>query len=117
MTDLKAPALVGDGSRSVDALVTWPGGQLAIEVDGPTHFRAPHSSHSSHSSSCGPLAASTRLRDYILQQWGLQVLSIPVVGQQMHDMRSGAFQQHLGARLRQAGIPFAFDPFDGSGET
>jgi hypothetical protein len=111
MTDLKAPAVVGDCSRSVDALVTWPGGQLAIEVDGPTHFRA------SHSSSCGPPAASTRLRDYILQQWGLQVLSFPVVGQQMHDMRLGAFQQHLGAQLRRAGVPLAFEPFDSSGVT
>jgi hypothetical protein len=117
MIDLKAPAVVGDGSRSVDALVTWPGGQLAIEVDGPTHFRSSHSSHSSHSSSCGPPAASTRLRDYILQQWGLQVLSIPVVGQQMHDMRSGAFKQHLGALLRREAVPLASEPFDGSGVT
>jgi hypothetical protein len=101
MTDLKAPAVVGDGSRSVDALVTWPGGQLAIEVDGPTHFM------SFRGSSCGPPTASTRLRDYILRQWGLQVLSVPVIGQQMHDMRSGAFQQQLESRLRRAGVPLA----------
>jgi hypothetical protein len=93
--------VVGDGSRSVDALVTWPGGQLAIEVDGPTHFL------SSHGSSCGPPTASTRLRDYILRQWGLQVLSVPVVDLQLHHLRSGSFQQQLESRLRRAGVPVA----------
>jgi hypothetical protein len=93
--------VVGDGSRTVDALVTWPGGQLVIEVDGPTHFM------SSRGSSCGPPTASTQLRDYTLRQWGLQVLSVPVVDLQMRGMRLSAFQPQLEARLRRAGVPLA----------
>jgi hypothetical protein len=81
--------------------VTWPEGQLAIEVDGPTHFT------SSRGPSCGPSTASTRLRNYILRQWGLQVLSVPVVGLQLHDFRLSVFRQQLESGLQRAGVPLA----------
>jgi hypothetical protein len=101
ITGLQVSAVVGHGSRTVDALVTWPGEQFAIEVDGPNPFV------SSPGSSCGPPTASTWLRDYVLRQWELQVLSVPVVDLQLHQQRSGAFQHQLESRLRRAGVLFA----------
>jgi hypothetical protein len=96
--------VVGDGNRSVDTPVTLPGEQLAIAVDAPTHFMA------SRGSSCGSLTASSRLRAYVLRQWGLQALSVPVVDLQQQCLRLGAFQQHLEACLRWAGVPLASNP-------
>jgi hypothetical protein len=36
--NLQASQPVGDGSRVVDMLLEWPGGRVAVEVDGPSHF-------------------------------------------------------------------------------
>ena len=92
---------VGDGSRIVDALVTWPGGRLAVEVDGPHHFLSDPST--------GELRrnGATVLRDAQLRRWGLDVLSVPVVDRTIAELRSDAFRAELATLLRERGVPLA----------
>ena len=90
---------MGDGSRIVDALVTWPGGQLAVEVDGPHHFIPSPDGASMVKST------ATRLRDHQLKAWGIPVLSIKVAGKPVRHFQSAAFQAELAEKLRVAGVP------------
>jgi hypothetical protein len=67
---MQAAAPVGDGARVVDALLTWPGGRVAVEVDGPLHCLR---------DARGALTipnTPTRLRNHILEQWGYIVVSL-----------------------------------------
>ena len=90
---------MGDGSRMVDALVTWPGGRLAVEVDGPTHFIP------SPDGTGTALSTATRLRDHQLAAWGLPLLSIPVADKPSRHFKSAAFKAELAEQLRAAGVP------------
>ena len=96
---MQTSAPVGDGSRMVDALLTWPGGRLAVEVDGPTHFiPSPNGSGKVKST-------ATRLRDHQLAAWDVPMLSIPVTGIPLRHFKTAAFQAELAAQLRAAGVP------------
>jgi hypothetical protein len=86
-----------DGSRVVDVLLKWPGGKLAVEVDGPTHFLEDAGGERTR------LTTATLLRSHILQMWGTVVASIPVAG--WGNLRSPAFRALVAERLRSAGIP------------
>ena len=90
---------VGDGSRIVDALVTWPGGRLAVEVDGPHHFLSDPST--------GELRrnGATVLRDAQLRRWGLDMMSVQVGATSEEALRSTEFCDALAGGLRQAGVP------------
>ena len=90
---------MGDGSRMVDALLTWPGGQLAVEVDGPTHFIP------SPDGSGKVKSTATRLRDHQLEAWDVRMLSIPVADKSVPYLKSAAFQTELAEQLRAAGVP------------
>jgi hypothetical protein len=106
---VQASAPVGDASRAVDALVTWPSGRLAVEVDGPTHFiPSPDGVGTVRST-------ATRLRDHQLAAWGLPMLSIEVAGKPPRHFSSAAFRAELAARLRAAGVPVAVDKTCSSG--
>ena len=99
---MQASALVGDGSRAVDILVTWPGGQLAVEADGPTHFIP------SPTDGGGPVkSTATRLRDHQLAAWGLPMLSVEVGSVPLQHFTSNAFKAQLREQLRDAGVPIA----------
>ena len=92
---------MGDGSRMVDALLTWPGGRLAVEVDGPTHFiPSPNGSGKVKST-------ATRLRDHQLAAWDVRMLSIPVADKSVPYLKSAAFQTALAEQLRAAGVPLS----------
>jgi hypothetical protein len=67
---VQAAAPVGDGSAIVDILLTWPGGKVDFEVDGPSRFR------SDASGACTILSTSMRQRNHILGQWGYTVVSV-----------------------------------------
>ena len=84
----------------MDALVTWPGGQLAVEVDGPTHFIPDPAGGGGTVKS-----TATRLRDLQLAAWGVPVLSVEVAGKPVRHFSSAAFQAELTTRLRGAGVP------------
>jgi hypothetical protein len=105
---LQASAVVGDGSRVVDALLTWREGQLAIEVDGPFHFM----SGPGHTKSATKLTAATRLRNYQLRLWGIKGMSIVVVDQKLKYLRSVEFQNRLAKQLRRAAVPLLPDQLD-----
>ena len=102
--ELQASAAVNDGSRVTDALVTWPGGQLAVEVDGPTHFIPDPTGGSGTVKS-----TATRLRDHQLAAWGVPVLSVEVTDVPVQHFSTAAFEVELTERLRGAGVPFAAD--------
>ena len=99
--NVQASAPVGDGSRIVDALVTWPGGQLAVEVDGPTHFIPSPDGVGTVTST------ATRLRDHQLAAWGVPVLSVAVAGKPVSYFRSPDFEAQLAEQLRDVGVPVA----------
>ena len=82
------------GTRVVDALLTWLGGRRAVKTDGPSHFLP-----------SGAPSTATRLRDHVLGQWGIPVLSVPVAGRLMAYQRSAAFRRELAAQLRARGVP------------
>ena len=88
---------MADGSRVVDVLLEWPGGRVAVEVDGPTHFLEGADGARTR------LSTSTLLRNHRLQMWGIEVASIPVAG--CGDLRSPAFRALVAERLGAAGIP------------
>lgn len=90
---------MGDGSRVVDALVTWPGGQLAVEVDGPTHFIPSPDGASTVKST------ATRLRDHQRKAWGIAILSINVVDKPVRKLESATFAAQLAQQLCAAGVP------------
>ena len=96
---MQASAPVGDGTRMVDALVTWPGGRLAVEVDGPYHFIPSPDGVGTVKST------ATRLRDHQLAAWRVPVLSIPVAGKPVRYFKSSDFQEELAEQLRAAGVP------------
>jgi RAP domain len=90
---------VGNGSRVVDILLTWPGGRVAVEVDGPSHFLRDVR---------GALTVPdtpTRLRDHIREQWGYTVVSVRLDDWPYGSLGSYAFREALAARLRAAGVP------------
>ena len=89
---------VGDGTRVVDVLLTWPGGRLAVEVDGPYHFLTdPDTGERCRN-------GATVLRDAQLRRWGLDVLSVPVEDRPIAALRSDAFRAELAALLRDRGV-------------
>ena len=94
-------AAVGDGTCIVDALVEWPQGRLAVEVDGPSHFTT-----LPDTGEAWPTGA-TRLRDAQLRRWGLDVLSVPVADRSPEHFRWAAFQAELAALLRCRGVPIS----------
>jgi len=95
---VQAAQPVGDGSRVVDVLLTWPGGRVAVEVDGPYHFEEDATGARTR------LTTSTLMRDATLQTlWGIKVVSIPIVG--WGDLRSSAFRTLVAERLCTAGVP------------
>ena len=97
---MQATTPVGDGSRAVDILVTWPGGHLAVEADGPTHFIP------SPTGGGGIVkSTATRLRDHQLAAWGVPVLSVEVTDVPLPHFRSAAFKTLLTEQLRSAGVP------------
>ena len=103
---MQASAPVGDGSRAADILVTWPGGQLAVEADGPTHFiPSPTGGRGGTVKS-----TATRLRDHQLAVWGVPVLSIEVGGVPLPHFRSAVFKADLAAGLHAAGVPIVAWP-------
>ena len=85
----------------VDALVTWPGGRLAVEVDGPTHFIP------SPDGTGTVLSTATRLRDHQLAAWEVPMLSVPVADKPVRHFKSAAFMAQLAEQLRAAGVPIA----------
>ena len=91
---------VGDGSRCVDVLLTWPGGRLAVEVDGPSHFVTDMATGEQWRS------GATVLRDTLLRRWGLDVLSVPVSGGPA-ALRTAERRAELAAMLRERGVPLA----------
>ena len=96
---MQTSAPVGDRSRMVDALLTWPGGQLAVEVDGPTHFiPSPDGAGTVKST-------ATRLRDHQLVAWGLPPLCLNVADKPIGYFKEGVFQAQLAEQLRAAGVP------------
>ena len=96
---MQASAPVGDGSRMVDALVTWPGGRLAVEADGPTHFIPSPDGVGTVKST------ATRLRDHQLAEWDVPVLPVKVAGKPVRYFASSDFQAELAEQLRSAGVP------------
>ena len=101
---MQAGAAVDDGTRVVDALLEWPGGRLAVEVDGPSHFTT-----LPDTGEAWPTGA-TRLRDAQLRRWGLDVLSVPVADRSRQHYRSASFQAELAALLRDRGVPITTSP-------
>ena len=96
---MQAGAAVDDGTRVVDALLEWPGGRLAVEVDGPHHFTTLPDTGEAWAT------GATRLRDAELHRWGLDVLSVPVGDRSPQQYRSTSFQAELAALLRSRGVP------------
>jgi RAP domain len=96
---VQAAAPVGDGSRIVDILLTWPGGRVAVEVDGPSHFLRDASGARTI------LDTPTRMRNHILEQWGFTVVSVRLEDWPYRTWESAEFRQSLAARLRAAGVP------------
>jgi RAP domain len=96
---VQAAAPVGDSSRIVDVLLTWPGGRVAVEVDGPFHFLRDASSARTI------LDTPTRICKYILEQWGYTVVAVRLEDWPYGAWESDAFRQSLAARLRAAGVP------------
>ena len=92
-------AAVGDGTCIVDALVEWPQGRLAVEVDGPSHFTT-----LPDTGEAWPTGA-TQLRDAQLRRWGLDVLSVPVKSVSLAHIPSASFRAELAALLRSRGVP------------
>jgi RAP domain len=96
---MQVAAPVGDGSRVADFLLTWPGGRVTIEVDGPLHFRR---------AARGALTipnTATRMRNHILEQWGYSVVAVRLEDWPYGAWESDGFQQSLAVRLRAAGVP------------
>ena len=96
---VQAQQAVGDGTRVVDVLLTWPGGRLAVEVDGPHHFLTDPDTGARRRN------GATVLRDAQLRRWGIDVLSVPVEGRSLRELRSPAFRAELAAMLRDHGVP------------
>ena len=91
-------AAVGDGSRMVDLLVQSADGsvQVAVEVDGPTHFL--------RSKAGKPLAenCSTLLRNWTLQTlWGIPVVSLCVVNKSPKQLMAPEFEAWLLGKLQK----------------
>jgi hypothetical protein len=99
---VQAAVPVGDGSRIVDLLLSWPGGKVVVEVDGPSH------SGRGASGALTILNTSTRMRNHILEQWGHTVVSVQLGTDSYIELESdkySAFRRSLVYRLRAAGVP------------
>jgi RAP domain len=96
---VQAATPVGDGSRVVDFLLTWPGGKVAFEVDGPSHFLR------NADGALTILNTRTRMRNHTLEQWGYTVVSMRLENWPYGTLESDEFKQSLAARLRAAGVP------------
>jgi hypothetical protein len=93
---------VGDGTRAVDILLTWPGGKpVAIEVEGPHHFlRSP-------GGGLNVVDTPTRLRNHVLERWGFAVVQVnrQNAGVDYPHVESDKFRTWLEGKLRDAGVP------------
>jgi RAP domain len=96
---MQAAAPVGDGSRVVDILLTWPDGKVAVEADGPSHFLR------DARGALTILNTPTRLRNHIFEQWGYTVVSVRLDDWPYGSLGSTSFKEALAARLRAAGVP------------
>ena len=88
---------MGDGSRVVDMLLKWPGGRVAVEVDGPSHFLEDADGERT------TLTTGTLLRNRTLEQWGLTVVSLHFEGP--NDIHTASFAARMASQLREAGVP------------
>jgi RAP domain len=95
----QAAAPAGDGSRVVDLLLVWPGGKVAVEADGPSHFLRDASGARTI------LDTPTRMRNHILEQWGYTVVAVRLDDWPYGAWESDEFRQSLAARLCAAGVP------------
>ena len=101
---LQANADACSGTRAVDALLRWPGGAAALEVDGPTHLL--------NNTATGDrvlLSGGTVLRNSALRRAGLQVICVPVTDRSVPELHSKPFKRELAQLLRAAGVPLAWD--------
>jgi hypothetical protein len=96
---VQAMAPVGDGSRIVDNLLTWPSGKVAVEVDGPSHCLRDASGARTI------LNTPTRMRNHILEQWGYTAVSVRLEDSPFESLESDEFRQALAACLQAAGVP------------
>ena len=96
---LQADADVCHGTRAVDALLRWPRGAAALEVDGPYHFLT---DTVTGARSC--LTGAT-----VLRRAGLRVISVPVTGLSVSHIESNVLMQQLAQQLRDAGVPLVAD--------
>ena len=101
---LQANADACSGTRAVDALLRWPGGAAALEVDGPTHLLT--------NTATGDrvlLSGGTVLRNSALRRAGLQVICVPVTDHSVPELHSEPFKRVLAQLLQAAGVPLARD--------
>ena len=65
--------------RRCDVVITAPTCKIAVEADGPTHFVAPTSvtTIKEFNASNATPSGSTQLRNWLLQQHGYHVVSVP----------------------------------------
>jgi len=96
---VQAAQPVGDGSRVVDVLLTWPGGSVAVEVNGPSRFGEDASGVRTR------LSTSTLMRDATLRKWGLEVVSVRLKDYERGTLATPAFRNALARQLRAAGVP------------
>ena len=91
---------VGDNTRRVDILLEGRSARVVVEVDGPSHFVT----------DCAREAivretGATALRNWQLRDWGLTVVTVPVLNSSPAWMSDSYGAAHLLHRLRAAGAP------------
>ena len=99
---MQADADACGGTRAVDALLRWPRGAAALEVDGPTHFLT-----NTATGDRSQLDGATVLRNSALRRAGLQLICVPVTDRSVPELRSEPFQRELAHLLRAGGVPLA----------
>ena len=97
--NLQVAQPVGDGSRVVDVLLEWPGGRVAVEVDGPSHFLEDADGARTR------LDTRTLLRNHTLRMWGITVVSVRLEDYAHGALTTPAFEGALARQLCAAGVP------------
>lgn len=97
-------AMVCGGTRATDALLEWPGGAAALEVDGPRHYL-----QDSDTRLLTERTGQTVLRDFALRQAGLKLARVKLAPVKLggHCQRGQVKQSVLEDVLQQAGVPLA----------
>ena len=104
---VQADAEVCSGTRKVDALLQWPAGCAALEVDGPTHFLT-----DTATGTRDRIDGATALHNHELREAGVRVVSAHIEGRSFQELRGAAFQAQLAQMLRDKGVPTAGDTLD-----